>query len=46
VPVTTASVMKGFSWWDVPPAAVSNVPAVVAARAAHERAKLKQRFYY
>jgi 3D-(3,5/4)-trihydroxycyclohexane-1,2-dione acylhydrolase (decyclizing) len=46
VPVTTASVMKGFSWWDVPPAAVSSVPTVVAARAAHERAKSKQRFYY
>jgi 3D-(3,5/4)-trihydroxycyclohexane-1,2-dione acylhydrolase (decyclizing) len=46
VPITTASVMRGFSWWDVPPAAVSNVPTVVAARAAYDKAKLKQRFYY
>lgn len=46
VPITTASVMKGYSWWDVPPAAVSNVPTVRAARAAYDRAKLEQRFYY
>ena len=46
IPITTASVMKGFSWWDVPPAAVSSVPTVRAARAAYERARLKQRFHY
>jgi len=46
IPVTPASVMKGYSWWDVPPAAVSGVPTVRAARAAYERAVKKQRFYY
>jgi 3D-(3,5/4)-trihydroxycyclohexane-1,2-dione acylhydrolase (decyclizing) len=46
VPVTPASVMQGFSWWDVPPAAVSGVPAVRAARADYERAKKRQRFHY
>ncbi len=33
------------SWWDVPVAAVSNVPAVEAARAAHEAARAEQRAY-
>jgi 3D-(3,5/4)-trihydroxycyclohexane-1,2-dione acylhydrolase (decyclizing) len=46
VPVTPGSVMQGFSWWDVPPAAVSGVPAVRAARADYERAKKRQRFHY
>ena len=46
IPITTASVMKGFSWWDVPPAEVSRVPTVAAARRAYERARSKQRFYY
>jgi len=46
VPVTPGSVMQGFSWWDVPPAAVSGVPTVRAARAAYERALKRQRFYY
>jgi 3D-(3,5/4)-trihydroxycyclohexane-1,2-dione acylhydrolase (decyclizing) len=46
VPVTPASVMQGFAWWDVPPAAVSGVPAVRAARADYERAKTRQRFHY
>lgn len=46
VPVTPASVMQGFSWWDVPPAAVSGVPGVVAARQAYERAVRCQRFYH
>ncbi len=45
IPITTASVMKGFSWWDVPPAAVSRVPTVVAARAAYEKARSKQRYF-
>jgi 3D-(3,5/4)-trihydroxycyclohexane-1,2-dione acylhydrolase (decyclizing) len=38
--------MQGFSWWDVPPAAVSGVPTVRAARAAYDRAKKRQQFYY
>jgi 3D-(3,5/4)-trihydroxycyclohexane-1,2-dione acylhydrolase (decyclizing) len=46
VPVTPGSVMQGFSWWDVPPAAVSGVPTVRAARAAYERALRRQRFLY
>jgi 3D-(3,5/4)-trihydroxycyclohexane-1,2-dione acylhydrolase (decyclizing) len=46
VPVTPASVMKGYSWWDVPPAAVSGVPTVRAARLAYQRALKRQRFYY
>jgi 3D-(3,5/4)-trihydroxycyclohexane-1,2-dione acylhydrolase (decyclizing) len=46
VPVTPDSVMQGFSWWDVPPAAVSGVPTVRAARHGYEKAVKKQRFYY
>lgn len=46
VPVTSGSVMQGFSWWDVPPAAVSGVPAVRAARAAYDLARRRQRFFY
>ncbi len=46
IPVTPASVMQGFAWWDVPPAAVSGVPAVRTARAAYDRAKKRQQFYY
>jgi 3D-(3,5/4)-trihydroxycyclohexane-1,2-dione acylhydrolase (decyclizing) len=46
IPITSASVMQSFSWWDVPPAEASRIPSVVAARAAYEKAKLRQRFYY
>jgi 3D-(3,5/4)-trihydroxycyclohexane-1,2-dione acylhydrolase (decyclizing) len=46
VPVTPGSVMQGFSWWDVPPAALSGVPSVRAARRAYDRAVRQQRFYY
>lgn len=46
VPVTPASVMQGFAWWDVPPAAVSGVLTVKAARARYDAAVKKQRFYY
>jgi 3D-(3,5/4)-trihydroxycyclohexane-1,2-dione acylhydrolase (decyclizing) len=46
VPVTPGSVMQGFSWWDVPPAAVSGLPSVRAARARYDRAVRRQRFYY
>jgi 3D-(3,5/4)-trihydroxycyclohexane-1,2-dione acylhydrolase (decyclizing) len=46
VPVTPDSVMQGFSWWDVPPAAVSGLPAVRTARADYERALKRQRYYY
>jgi 3D-(3,5/4)-trihydroxycyclohexane-1,2-dione acylhydrolase (decyclizing) len=46
VPVTPGSVMRGYSWWDVPPAAVSAVPTVRAARSDYARAVKKQRFHY
>lgn len=46
VPVSAASVMQGFSWWDVPPAALSGIPTVRAARQAYERATKRQRFLY
>ncbi|MSU66791.1 MAG: 3D-(3,5/4)-trihydroxycyclohexane-1,2-dione acylhydrolase (decyclizing) [Opitutus sp.] len=46
VPATPGSVMQGFSWWDVPPATLSGVPSVRAARAAYDRAVRKQRLYY
>jgi len=46
VPVSPASVMRGYAWWDVPPAAVSGVATVRAARRAYERARTKQRYYY
>ncbi|MBL9206041.1 MAG: 3D-(3,5/4)-trihydroxycyclohexane-1,2-dione acylhydrolase (decyclizing) [Opitutaceae bacterium] len=46
VPVTAESVMQGFSWWDVPPAAVSGVASVRAARAAYDKAVQRQRFHY
>ena len=46
VPVTPGSVMQGFSWWDVPPAEVSGIPSVQAARASYEQALKKQRFHY
>lgn len=45
-PVSSDSVMQGFSWWDVPPAAVSAVPGVKAARARYERARKRQRYHY
>jgi 3D-(3,5/4)-trihydroxycyclohexane-1,2-dione acylhydrolase (decyclizing) len=38
--------LPGYSWWDVPMAATSAVPAVQKARAAYDRALQKQRFYY
>jgi 3D-(3,5/4)-trihydroxycyclohexane-1,2-dione acylhydrolase (decyclizing) len=46
VPVTPNSVMQGFAWWDVPPAKVSGIPSVQAARASYEQALRKQRFHY
>ncbi|HWA26606.1 MAG TPA: 3D-(3,5/4)-trihydroxycyclohexane-1,2-dione acylhydrolase (decyclizing) [Lacunisphaera sp.] len=46
VPVSSDSVMQGFSWWDVPPAAISAVPGVKAARARYERALKRQRYHY
>ena len=46
VPVSSDSVMRGFSWWDVPPAAISAVPGVRAARSRYERALKRQRYHY
>ena len=44
VPVTPHSAMKGYAWWDVPPAEVSGVASVRAARAAYDRARRRQRY--
>jgi 3D-(3,5/4)-trihydroxycyclohexane-1,2-dione acylhydrolase (decyclizing) len=38
--------LPGYSWWDVPMASTSSVPAVRAARRAYDRARKKQRLYY
>jgi 3D-(3,5/4)-trihydroxycyclohexane-1,2-dione acylhydrolase (decyclizing) len=46
VPVTPASVMRGYAWWEVPPAEISGVPGVRSARRAYLTAKRNQRFYY
>ena len=46
VPVTPDSVMQSYAWWDVPPAAVSGVSTVKAARRRYERAVQRQRFSY
>jgi 3D-(3,5/4)-trihydroxycyclohexane-1,2-dione acylhydrolase (decyclizing) len=46
VPVTPASVMRGYAWWEVPPAEISGVPGVRRARRAYLTDKRKQRFYY
>lgn len=46
VPVRADVGVPGFSWWDVPVSATSQVPGVRKARRAYERAKTRQRFYY
>lgn len=46
VPVSAHSVMQGFSWWDVPPAAVSGVPGVKTARRAYEAGIRRQRYFH
>jgi 3D-(3,5/4)-trihydroxycyclohexane-1,2-dione acylhydrolase (decyclizing) len=46
VPVRADVGVPGFSWWDVPVSATSQVPGVQKARAAYEKAKKRQRFYY
>lgn len=38
--------LPGYSWWDVPVSATSNVPAVRQARKNYDRAVQRQRFYY
>lgn len=38
--------LPGYSWWDVPMASTSKVTAVRAARAAYDKARNRQRFYY
>jgi 3D-(3,5/4)-trihydroxycyclohexane-1,2-dione acylhydrolase (decyclizing) len=40
------SQLPGTSWWDVPPAEVSSLPGVRAARAAYDEAGKKRRFFY
>ncbi|MBU2574516.1 MAG: 3D-(3,5/4)-trihydroxycyclohexane-1,2-dione acylhydrolase (decyclizing) [Elusimicrobia bacterium] len=46
VPVKPHTPLPGFSWWDVPVAAVSQCPSVKKARARYLKIKEKQRFYY
>ncbi|HEY8446919.1 MAG TPA: 3D-(3,5/4)-trihydroxycyclohexane-1,2-dione acylhydrolase (decyclizing) [Thermomicrobiales bacterium] len=47
VPVQRDARVPGFeSWWDVPVAATSGEQGVQEARAAYERARAAQRFYY
>jgi len=46
LPVTPNSVMQGFSWWDVPPAQISGVPSVQAARKRYDQQRQLQQFYY
>jgi 3D-(3,5/4)-trihydroxycyclohexane-1,2-dione acylhydrolase (decyclizing) len=45
VPISSHSVVKSYAWWDVPPAEVSDIPAVRKARAAYEAARERQRFH-
>jgi 3D-(3,5/4)-trihydroxycyclohexane-1,2-dione acylhydrolase (decyclizing) len=45
VPLSEASRLPGTSWWDVPVAEVSSMPAVRAARAAWVEAKKQQRLF-
>jgi 3D-(3,5/4)-trihydroxycyclohexane-1,2-dione acylhydrolase (decyclizing) len=46
IPVTPASVMQGFAWWDVPPAEISSRPGVRNARARYVAASRRQRFHH
>jgi 3D-(3,5/4)-trihydroxycyclohexane-1,2-dione acylhydrolase (decyclizing) len=46
IPVTPDSVMQGFAWWDVPPAAISSRPSVRAARTTYETAVRRQRYHH
>ena len=46
VPISTASVMQGYSWWDVPMAEVSRVGGVRKARRKYTEAVKKQRYHY
>ena len=46
VPVPADVRLPGYSWWDVPVSATSKMPGVKAARAAYDRARKKQKFYY
>ena len=46
VPVRADVGLPGYSWWDVPVSATSNVPGVRAASKAYARAVKKQRFHY
>jgi 3D-(3,5/4)-trihydroxycyclohexane-1,2-dione acylhydrolase (decyclizing) len=46
LPVSPLSVVRGFAWWQVPPAEISGVSTVRAARAAYLNAVKHQQFYY
>lgn len=46
VEVPAEARLPGYSWWDVPVSATSNVPAVRQARKTYDRAVQRQRYYY
>jgi 3D-(3,5/4)-trihydroxycyclohexane-1,2-dione acylhydrolase (decyclizing) len=48
ISVTTPAdvTLPNYSWWDVPVSATSRIPGVRRARAAYDRARRQQRFYY
>jgi 3D-(3,5/4)-trihydroxycyclohexane-1,2-dione acylhydrolase (decyclizing) len=46
VPISPDSNVRGYSWWDVPPAEVSGVAGVRDARARYDQAVKRRRFYY
>ena len=46
VPVRADVGLPGYSWWDVPVSATSQLPGVRAASKAYARAIKKQKFYY
>jgi 3D-(3,5/4)-trihydroxycyclohexane-1,2-dione acylhydrolase (decyclizing) len=46
VPVPAEIRLPGYSWWDVPVSATSKIPGVRAARAAYDKARRRQRYYY
>ena len=46
VPVRADVGLPGYSWWDVPVSATSQLPGVRAASKAYDRAIKRQKFYY
>jgi len=46
VPLSAVKPLPGYSWWDVPPAEISDRPSVRKARANYDAAKKRQSFHY